>query len=219
MIKEAEKRISLLIEINSRESLFILQQLLEYNFHLSIIFITRNNRFLSNEKIGESTFKELVETIRFPEKFDYFSGELENAKIEINNLLANDKQAIQKAISLIISNMTEQIVVKSSTALKEDFQEKQINEILNSTRALYKMLQIKELVLAEKKCIVKVTKTNIKIDVKQKFKKMHLEKIEKMIESSGMEIDKKTDYKLWERGLWKLSDYDLCGDIYVNRRH
>jgi hypothetical protein len=198
LIEAAESRLFLCTRENSRENLFILQQMLEYNFHLSTIFIKRNSDIFSSEEIGEPFFKEIIRTLEYHENFGVFTANLDNAKAEISNLLANDKQAIQKAIGFIVSNMPGDIIVKNEMELESVFHEENISEILNSARALYKVLQMLDLVLAEKKCVIKVVKAGIDIDVKRGYQKTSLDQVERMIKNS----EGKTD------GIW-LEKYDM----------
>ncbi|MDE7445015.1 MAG: hypothetical protein K2N15_04815, partial [Lachnospiraceae bacterium] len=189
LIRAAENKLFLCIDKNSKESLFVLRQMLEYNFLLSAIFIGRNRESISCEKIEEPLFKEIINTLEYYESFKVFNRNVDDANAKINNLLANDKQAIQKAMGYVVSNMPEKVVIKDKKNLEVAFSKEKISEILNSARALYKMLQILDLVLAEKKCIIKVTKTSINIEVKRRYKESSFSQIDKMIENAGREID------------------------------
>lgn len=117
-----------------------------------MIFIRRNSNAFSSEEIGEPFFKEIIKTIEIHELYGI---DLDIAKNKINSLLANDKQAIQKAISFIVSNMPEEINVQSIEKLKINFEEEKVFQILNIARALYKILQILDIVSTEKNALSK----------------------------------------------------------------
>lgn len=140
----------------SRESLIILQQMLDYNFYLSARFICRDEKSGIQISKDDKLTKILVESIEIHKRF---RKDLRKELVEINNLLAFDKQAIQKGISFINYYMSEDISIKSKKENEKVFKKENIIELLNVVRGLYNFYIILD------ECI---TDNTVKVDINDK---------------------------------------------------
>lgn len=167
-----------------RECMIILQWLLDYNFHISIIFNKRNFINISIEEMGENLSKEILTTIQMLQQCGIDTSEAEG---EIINILALDKQAIQKAESFLVKYMDKEAPIEDITYMDTFFNKDHIKELINIVRALYEGLIFRDFGLSgEIQCI------NINEDLNLSFKtsrkKINITEIEQAIIDADDEI-------------------------------
>ena len=179
------------IQYYSRESLIILQQILDYNFFLSMVFIDRNDEKLIADGIEDKLARIIIESIVLNKKF---GKGLEQELVEINNILAYDKQAIQKGICFINYYMPKDILIKNEQEVQSLFREEQIVDLLNIVRMLYKFYTLLDMFMSDNDINLSILKGEVFVKdtkYKENFRALGVEEYEKMIKYSINREEKK----------------------------
>jgi hypothetical protein len=140
------------------EYLFCLQQMMDYNIQISLcsLQLLSNNEIEIND-IGDRLCKDIYNSFIYQKKMlPSRKRDLDKAMIFLNNLLARDKQVIQKTISYIVSREYQDFTRSSI-----DIYELDIVKLLNLSRAMMKILELQDIQKNNKELKISVSKNNI----------------------------------------------------------
>lgn len=172
------------VRLYSRECLVILQQMLDYNFYLSYVFMNRDKEEFASSEICDRFAKMIVKSIALNKKY---GKDLKQELIDVNNILAFEKQAIQKGISFINYYMPEQIVIKNEQEVKSVFSEEYMIGLLNTVRMLYEFYILLDTFISDTSSTMSISDEKISIcNLKNnsRFGSLELEEYDKMISYS-----------------------------------
>lgn len=167
------------IKDNYREATFILQSIFDYNFYITTAFITRKWEDVNNNEIPDDFVKTLISSIEYQQKFKFPISE---ALTDVNNILAMDKQAIQKSISFISAHLDFEKPFESR--FNDSFSKENMENILNISRSLYYLFTIFDTTMTRKEQTLSIHKGIISISGFDGHKPLSLNEYENMMSFS-----------------------------------
>ncbi|MGY3779521.1 nuclease-related domain-containing protein [Isobaculum melis] len=143
-----------LIEQSMHVYLFSLQQMLDYNIHMTLnLSELFSGKDIEYKKIEEQVSRDICYTFWYHKQYFKSKGkQINEATLYLNNLLARDKQAIQKSISYILSK--KQLVDADEISDSNSFD---FVELLNTSRAIILVLELLDIFKTNKKTKIRVT--------------------------------------------------------------
>ncbi|MGG5342203.1 hypothetical protein [Enterococcus sp. AZ192] len=149
-----KEKLDCLIEQSMHVYLFSLQQMLDYNIHMTLnLSKLFSGKDIEYEEIEEQVSRDICYTFWYHKQyFRHNEKYTDEAVLYLSNLLARDKQAIQKSIGYILSK--EQFVDVDRISDSDSFD---FIELLNTSRAIILILELLDILKTNKKIKIKVT--------------------------------------------------------------